>query len=73
MARGMQSTSNNGDTMAKAFMVACKEYFGVMPGQSLMEFKREVDGLTPADREQMAPALSAHFGEPVDTGIKKPE
>ena len=54
----------------KSFMVACKEYFGVTPGQSLMEFKKEVDQLTPTDRAELAPLLSVQLGEEVADGSK---
>lgn len=47
------------------FIVACKEYFGFAPGQSLLDFKNEVALLTPADRAEMAPLLSQLLGKPV--------
>ena len=47
------------------FIVACKEFFGFAPGQSLLDFKNEVSQLTPADRAEMAPLLSKLLGKPV--------
>ncbi len=51
--------------MEKAFIVACKEYFGFKPGQTLLEFKAEVAQLTPQDRAELAPMLAAQLGVPV--------
>jgi hypothetical protein len=51
--------------MAKAFVVACKEYFGLKSGQTLMEFKKECDSLTDADKRELAPLLSKVVGEEV--------
>lgn len=51
--------------MAKAFVVAAKEIFGLKPGQSLMEFKKECDELTDADRAEMAPLMSKVVGDEV--------
>lgn len=48
--------------MDKAFIVACKEFFGFLPGQTLMQFKEEVAQLTPADRVEMAAGLSVALG-----------
>lgn len=47
------------------FIVACKEYFGFLPGQTLLQFKDEVSQLTPADRTEMAPLLAQLIGRPV--------
>lgn len=57
--------------MAKSFMVACKEYFGLSSGQTLMEFKKEVDQLTDKDKSELAPLLGSHFGESVDIPAPK--
>lgn len=48
-----------------AFIVACKEFFGFASGQTLLEFKEEIAKLTPADRAELAPMLSATIGKPV--------
>lgn len=53
------------ETKPTAFIVACKEFFGFAPGQTLMEFKEEVSKLTPADRAELAPLLAAAIGKPV--------
>lgn len=47
------------------FIVACKEYFGFAPNQTLLGFKEEIARLTPKDREEMAPMLSVALGKPV--------
>jgi hypothetical protein len=49
----------------RTFMTSCKEYFGFKPGQSLVEFRDEVNALSPQDRKEIAEGLSKHFGEPV--------
>lgn len=48
--------------MKKAFIVACKEFFGFLPDQTLMQFKDEVNKLTPADRVEIAAGLSVALG-----------
>lgn len=50
------------------FIVACKEFFGFAPGQSLMDFKNEIKELTQKDRDELAPLLSAALGKPVEAG-----
>jgi hypothetical protein len=45
------------DVKEKGFIVACKEYFGFAPGQTLLGFKEEVKLLTPQDRLDMIPGL----------------
>ncbi len=45
------------DEKKTSFMVACKTYFGFAPGQTLMEFRDEVNKLTPADKEEMRVGL----------------
>lgn len=49
-----------------SFIVACKEYFGFHPEQSLQEFQAEVKQLTAEDRAEMAPMLAAQIGRPVN-------
>ncbi len=44
------------------FAVACKKYFGLLPGQKVGEFVREIKDLTDDDRREMAPLLSAELG-----------
>lgn len=39
------------DLKVTSLTVACKEYFGYKPGQTLGEFVAEVKELTPDDRE----------------------
>lgn len=48
-----------------AFIVACKEFFGFKPGQTLLEFKEEIAELTPQDRAELAPLLAHAIGKPV--------
>lgn len=45
-----------------SFATACKKFFGLREGQSLLQFAQEVRGLTPADRAEMAPMLGAALG-----------
>ena len=39
------------------FIVACKTFFGFLPGQSLLDFKNEVAKLTPKDKAELTPML----------------
>lgn len=41
------------------FVVACKQYFGFKPGQSLLDFKNELAELTPKDRAEIRDGLIA--------------
>lgn len=54
-------------TVPMGFVPACKEFFGFAPGQSLMQFRDDVNCLTDADREELAPLLSKEIGRPVTT------
>lgn len=40
-----------------SFLAACKEFFGLKPGQTAVAFLQEIKGLTDADREDMIPGL----------------
>lgn len=37
----------------KTFTVACKDFFGLKPGQTLMEFSAELKALTAKDRDDL--------------------
>lgn len=39
------------------FIAACKDFFGFLPGQTLMTFRTEVSELTPKDREEIRAGL----------------
>lgn len=41
----------------KALVVAVKDYFGMLPGHGLLEFKKEYVQLTPRDRIELAQGL----------------
>jgi len=43
------------------FIVACKQFFGFKDGQTLLEFKTEVNALTPQDRLDMMLAMTDKF------------
>jgi hypothetical protein len=45
-----------------SFVIACKRFFGIREGESLMDFNTEVKALTNADRAEMAPLLGAALG-----------
>jgi hypothetical protein len=34
------------------FIMACREFFGMLPGQTLQDFAKEVKELSPAERTQ---------------------
>lgn len=42
------------------FMAACKEFFGLKPGQTSLDFGREIKELTTEDRHEIAKGLEAH-------------
>lgn len=37
-----------------SFLIACREFFGLKPGQSNIEFAREVRGLDEKDKAEIA-------------------
>lgn len=43
--------------MEKPFIVACKDFFDFLPGQTLLEFKDEVAKLTPQDKAEIRTGL----------------
>jgi len=51
--------------MAKAFVAACAQYFGRKEGQTLSEFQKECNQLTPKDKAELAPLLAKAIGEDV--------
>jgi len=52
------------------FASACKKFFGQLPGQTLQEFGKELQSLTPADKTEMADMLSVQMGETVTISSK---
>jgi hypothetical protein len=44
------------------FTTACAKFFGRLPGQDLASFRDELAHLTPADRADLTPLLSAELG-----------
>lgn len=46
----------------RGFVVACKSFFEMKPGQTLLDFKKEVAELTPKDRQDLIPGLEAALG-----------
>jgi len=43
--------------MKMTFMQACKDYFGLLPGTTAVDFAKEVKQLTPADRVEITAGL----------------
>lgn len=41
------------------FMAACKDYFGLKPGQTSLEFGKEIKELSQADREEIKAGLES--------------
>lgn len=39
------------------FIAACKEFFGQLPGQTLVDFRNEVAKLTPEDKAEIRTGL----------------
>ena len=51
------------DTQKKvpmAFVGACKDFFGFLPGQGLRDFHEEIKKLTPEDRAEITAGLEAN-------------
>lgn len=48
-----------------SFLVACKQFFGLKPGQGLSDFRDEVKKLDAKDEAEMRPLLSDALGSPV--------
>lgn len=51
---------------AKSFMSACRDFFGQKPGQSPIEFGKEVQKLSPKDKVEIAEGLRDHHGITVE-------
>ena len=45
--------------MEKAFVVRCKEFFGMKDGQSLQQFKAELDQLSDEDKRDLVAQFNA--------------
>ena len=41
------------DTNPVTFVAACKNFFGMLPGQTLQEFAKELKALTPDDKAEL--------------------
>ena len=48
--------------MNKTFMAAARDFFGLKPGQTPIQFGQEIKALTPKDREDLKPGLEAALG-----------
>lgn len=42
-----------------SFVAACKHYFGVLPGQTTLQFAAEVRALSDSDKAEIAQGLAA--------------
>lgn len=51
------STPTTSQRQPLAFVVACSKFFGRLPNQPLTEFNKELQALTPADREELKEML----------------
>lgn len=52
-------------TESIAFASACKQFFGVRPGNTLLQFAQELKALTPQDKVEMAPLLGVALSKNV--------
>ena len=43
-----------------SFTAACKDFFGVKPGQTALDFMKEVKALTEADKAEIKAGLEAN-------------
>lgn len=41
------------DQKEMGFIAACKDFFGFLPGQTLMTFREEISKLTDTDRKEL--------------------
>jgi len=48
----------------KSFVMACLDFFGRKLNETIVEFKAEINALTPKDREELTAMLNA-AGHPV--------
>lgn len=53
------------------FIAACRQFFGMKPGQSLTDFGKEIRELPQKDREEIAAELRK-AGLDVDAGEQQP-
>lgn len=42
------------------FAAACKDFFGFLPGTGLLQFKQELEALSPEDRAEIQAGLEAN-------------
>ena len=64
--------NNAAATPTKSFAGACREFFGMHPGQNIAEFGAELKALTPEDKLELAAGMRASTGwdisDPIQTG-----
>lgn len=53
-------------TMKKTPLVVLKDFFGYKIGQTLKEFKAEIDALSPEEKKELAELAAAELGVAVD-------
>jgi selenocysteine lyase/cysteine desulfurase len=53
------------------FMQACRDYFGLLPGQAAMDFMKEMKALTDQDRQEIANMLNGQGYEILATASAK--
>lgn len=52
--------------MKKTPLVVLKDFFGYKIGQTLKEFKAEIDALSPEEKKELAELAAAELGVAVD-------
>lgn len=60
------------DTQKVTFVVACKKFFGLHPGQTLAQFGEELKQLTAADRAELTalfPSVGFDIVEPAGNRV----
>lgn len=48
------------ETKSMTFIAACKDFFGLLPGQTLSQFLAETKALTEKDRAELSAMLAAN-------------
>lgn len=62
----------NTTSASKSFAGACREFFGMHPGQKIAEFGAELKSLTHADKMQLAEGMRASTGWPISDPLNAP-
>lgn len=57
------------ETKRMTFMAACKDYFGLRPGQTALDFGKEIKLLTDADKAEIRAGLEKNGYEILQAAV----